>query len=136
MNIKEKAVGFKKNMKKHGLLFHCNIRAYTLLGIHYVSVIRIPCRCSACLRKLISPWKTSEDKYIQDRYKSDNQNYVHWPILGSYNNWKISHCIDCIKVLKSTNSNINVHIKQNSIKNISFNIFKGISDNYYEEISK
>ena len=33
MNIKKKAVGFKKNIKKHGLLFHYNIRADTLLGI-------------------------------------------------------------------------------------------------------
>ena len=136
MNIKEKAVGFKKNMKTHGLPFHCNIRAYPLLGIHYVAVIRKPCRCSACLRKLIYLWKISQDQYNHDRYKSANQNLFDWPILGSYNNWKIIHCIDCRKILKSINSNINVHIQHNSIKNIAFKNFKGISDNNYEEISK
>ena len=36
MNIKKK-IGFKKNIKKHGFLFHHNIRADNMLGIIYVS---------------------------------------------------------------------------------------------------
>ena len=45
MNIKKKAVGFKKNIKKYGLPFQYNIRADSMLGIIYVSVGRIPCIC-------------------------------------------------------------------------------------------
>ena len=55
MNINKKYVGFKKNIKKHGLLFHYNIRAYPLLGIGFVGVRRIPCSCSELLRKLAYP---------------------------------------------------------------------------------
>ena len=46
MNIKKKYIGFNKNINKHGLLFHYNIRAYNLLGMCYVAVIRISCSCS------------------------------------------------------------------------------------------
>ena len=38
MNIRERAVGFRKNIQKHGLIFHYNIRADSLLGIDYVAV--------------------------------------------------------------------------------------------------
>ena len=55
MNIKGKAVGFKNNIKKHGLVFHFNIRADPMLGIGYVAIIRIPCSCSGYLRKLDYP---------------------------------------------------------------------------------
>ena len=46
INIKKKAVGFKKNIKKRGLLFHYNLIAEPLLGIFYVSIRQIPCRFS------------------------------------------------------------------------------------------
>ena len=52
MNIKAKDVRFKKNLNNHGFLFHHNIISYYLLGIGYEYVRRIPCICSACLRKL------------------------------------------------------------------------------------
>ena len=45
MNIKKKAVGIKKNIDKHGLLFHYNIREDPLLGIGYVSIRWITCSC-------------------------------------------------------------------------------------------
>ena len=61
----EKAVGFKNNNKKHGLIFYYNIWADLMLRIGYVSVSRIPCRCSACLRKVDSPWNRRQDKYNQ-----------------------------------------------------------------------
>ena len=35
MNIKNKYVGFKKNIKKRILIFYYNIRSYILLGIGY-----------------------------------------------------------------------------------------------------
>ena len=100
----EKYVGFKKNIKKHGLIFCYNIRADNLLGIGYVYVRLIHFSCYACLSKMYSPWNISQDKYNQDQYKSENQNCVYWPILGSYNNWKIVHCIDSRKQHKSTNT--------------------------------
>ena len=48
MNIKKKYVGFKNNIKNDCLIFQYNIQAYPMLGIGYVSVIQIPCSCSAC----------------------------------------------------------------------------------------
>ena len=42
MNIKNKYVGFKKNINNRGSLFQYNIRADTLLGVGYVDVRRIP----------------------------------------------------------------------------------------------
>ena len=62
INAKKKSVGFNKNIKKHGLLFHYNIRAYTLLGIFYVYVRSILCICSECLRKLASTWNRIQYK--------------------------------------------------------------------------
>ena len=62
MNIKNKAVGFRENIKKHGLLFQYNIRADPLLGVVYVAFIQIPCSCSECLRKIASTWNRSQDK--------------------------------------------------------------------------
>ena len=47
VNNKKKAVGFKKNVMNHDLIFHYNIRVDHLLGIGYVAVRLIPCRCSA-----------------------------------------------------------------------------------------
>ena len=58
-----KAVGFKKYIKKHGLLFQYKIRAEPILDIGYVAVIHIPYSCYACLRKLSSPWNRIQDKY-------------------------------------------------------------------------
>ena len=45
------------------------------------------------------------------------------------------HCIDIRKQQESTDTDINVHIKQNSVRKISLNIGKDISDNDYGEIS-
>ena len=104
------------------------------MGIGYVSVIWIPCNCSACLRKLYSPWIKSQYNYNQDQYKASNQQCIYWPILGPYNNWKIIHCIDIIKQHKSTYTNINVHTKQNSIRNGALNVGKYVSDNNYGSI--
>ena len=33
MNKNKKTIGFKKNIKNHGLIFHYNIRADLMLGI-------------------------------------------------------------------------------------------------------
>ena len=41
MNIK-KIAGFKINIKRSGLLVHYSIRAYTMLGVGYVTVRFIP----------------------------------------------------------------------------------------------
>ena len=71
--ILRKTVGFKKNIKKHGLLFHYNIRSYPMLGIGHFSVIWIQFRCSAYLRKLYSPCNIGQDIYTQVRYKVENQ---------------------------------------------------------------
>ena len=90
------------------------MRADHFLDIGYVSVKRIPCFCSGYLRKLSSPWSMSQDKYNKDRYKGANQNCVYWDILGYYNNWKIIYYIDSIEQHESTNTDKNVHIKQNN----------------------
>ena len=74
-----------------------------------------------------SPCNRSHDKYNQDQYKGANQNFFYWPIIGYYNNWNIIHCIDGIKQHESTNTDINVHIKLKSIKNIALNIGRDIS---------
>ena len=97
INIKKKSVGFKKNNKKRGLLFHYNKRADILLAIGYVDCRSISCRCSSYVRKLASPWNRSQDKYNQYQYKGENQNCIYLNILGSYNNWQIIHCIDSRK---------------------------------------
>ena len=109
--MKKKYVGFKKNIKKHGLIFHYNIIADPLLGIGYISVRCIICSCSEFLRKLSSPCNRSQDNYNQEQYKGENQNCFYWPILGSYNNWQIIHCIEIIRQHESTDTYINVHIK-------------------------
>ena len=56
MNNKENAVGFKKSIKKHGFIFHCNTRTDHFVGVGYVAIGRIPCSCYACLKKLDSTW--------------------------------------------------------------------------------
>ena len=86
------------------------------------------------LKKLASPWNRSQDKYNQDQYKGDNQNWVYWPILGSYKNWQIIYCIESRKQHKSSDTYINFHIKYHAISNIALNIRKYISDNYYGAI--
>ena len=83
MNINNKSIGFNKNIKKHGSIFHYDIISDPFLSISYVSVRMIPCSCLECLRKLYFPWNISQDKYNQEQYKGENQNYFHWPILGS-----------------------------------------------------
>ena len=94
MNINKEAVGFKKNIKKHGLHFHHNMRADPLLGIGSVDYIQIPCSFSEWLRTLDPSCIRSQDNYNQYQYKGENKNYVYWHIIGSYKNWKIIHFID------------------------------------------
>ena len=60
---------------------------------------------------------------------------MYWPIIGSHKNWKIIHCIDSIKQHQATDTEVNVNIKQNAIRNIALNIGKNISDNDYRAIS-
>ena len=55
MNSKEKYVGFKRNIKKQGFLFYYNTWKDTMMGIDYVDVRHIPCRCFVCLRKMDYP---------------------------------------------------------------------------------
>ena len=105
------------------------------MGIGYIAVRRIPFRCSECLRKIASPWSRSKYKYNQYQYKGDNQNCVYWTILWSFKKWKIIHCIPSRKE-KSSDTDINFHIKQHSIRNVALQIGKNISDNDYGEISK
>ena len=80
-------------------------------------------------------WNRSQYKYNQHRYKSENQNCVYWPIIWSYNNWKIIHCVESRKEHKSSDTDINVFIKHNSIRNIDLNIGKYISEKNYESFS-
>ena len=101
MNIKKKAVGSNRNIKKHGLLFRYNIKADPLLGVGYVEVRRIPCICSGYLSKLDSPRHRIQDNYNQDIYKGENKNCVYWTILGSYKNWHMIHYIESRKQQKS-----------------------------------
>ena len=77
MNILKRAIVFKKNINKHGLLFHYNIRTDTFSGIGYFDVSWIPCSCLVCLRKLYNPWNRSQGKYKQDQHKGENQNCVY-----------------------------------------------------------
>ena len=55
-------------------------------------------------------------------------------IMRSYKNWRTIHYFESIKQLYSTDTDINVHIKQNSVRKISLNIGKDISDNDYGKI--
>ena len=76
------------------MLVHYSIRAYTMLGVGYVTVRFILWRCSAWLRKPGSKWTIIQDKYKQGQYKGENQECVYWTILGSDKNWLIIHCIE------------------------------------------
>ena len=87
--------------------FHYYIITYPLFGIRYVPVRRIPCSCSVCGRKLASLWNRSQDKYNQHLYKDENQNFVYWPIPGSYKNCQIIQCIKSRN--KSFDYRVNVH---------------------------
>ena len=84
--ILRKYVSFKKNIKKHSLLFHYNIRSDTMLGIEYVACRQITCSCSSCLSKLSSPCNIRQEKFNKVRYKVDNEQCVYLPILGFYKN--------------------------------------------------
>ena len=106
-----------------------------MLGIGYVNFKQIPFIYSSCLRKLASPCNIIQYKYNKYQYKGENQNCVYWPILGSYNNWQIIHCIESRKQHESEDTDINVHIKKNDIRDIALNILKDISDNNYGEVS-
>ena len=83
---------------------------------------------------MASPCNRIQDRYNQYQCKGENQNCVYWPILGSYKNWKIIHCIESIKYHESSDTDTNVCIKRNSVRNIALNIGKYISDNYYGAI--
>ena len=65
MNIKTKYIGFKKNIKKHDLIFNCNIRAYTMLSIGHVDVRGIPFSCSLYLNNLHSSLNRAQEKFNQ-----------------------------------------------------------------------
>ena len=114
------------------MLFHYNTISDPFLGIGYIYVSHISCSCSACLVKMASPWNRSQDKYNHYRCKGENKNYIYWPILRSYNNWQIIYYIASRKK-KSTETDTNVHIKQNAINNIALNTEKYISNNDYGE---
>ena len=43
MYIKKKALGFNKNINKHGLIFRYNIRVDILFGIFCGAARQIPC---------------------------------------------------------------------------------------------
>ena len=73
-----------------------------MLDIGNVAVIQLPCSCYEFLRKLYSQYNIIQDKYNQDQYKGENWQYVFWPILGIYNNWKIIYCIDIKNNTKQT----------------------------------
>ena len=105
------------------------------MGIGYVSVRCIPCRCSECLIKLSSPFNRSQVIYNQDRYKGENHNCVYGPILGSYKNCQIIDFVESRTEHKSSDTDINIHIKLIYIRKISLNIGKDISDNNYVAIS-
>ena len=84
---------------------------------------------------MASPCNIIQDKYNQDQYKGENQNFIYCPILGYYNNWQIIYCGEIIKQLESTHTGINFQLKHNAISIIALNIGKDISDNHYVEIS-
>ena len=65
MTVKKEDIGFRKNIKKHGLIFHYNIRVDPMLGIGYVAVRRIRCIYYACLSKLSSAWNRIKHKFNQ-----------------------------------------------------------------------
>ena len=94
---RKKAVVLKNNIKKYGLLFLYNIRADTLLGIGYVDSRWVPYLYSKWLSKRDSPCNISQVNYNKYQYKVENQNCIYWPILGSYNNWQIIHCMSSRK---------------------------------------
>ena len=124
IKIKKRTFGFKKNTKKHDLIFNYNIREDPMLGIIYVDIICIPCIYYVCLRKMVYPWNRRQYKSNKVLYKGENQQCVIWPILGSYNNWWIINCLGSRKQHEETITEINVHIEQNAISNISLNIGK------------
>ena len=63
----KKYIGFKNNIKKHGLIFHYNIRADPMLGVGYVDIIWIQCICYACLKKMAFTWNIRQEKYNKYR---------------------------------------------------------------------
>ena len=101
--ISIKTVCFKKNVKNHGFLFHCNIREDTMLVIVYVVARQITCISSTCGSKLASTWNKRQDKLNQYQYKGEYRHSVYWTILGSYKNWNIIQCI-YIYLLKIKNN--------------------------------
>ena len=58
------------------MIFQYNIREEDMLGIGYVNVRWIPCRCYSCLRKLASPWNTIQNNYNKDWKKGENQQCI------------------------------------------------------------
>ena len=107
--IIKKVVVLKENIRNCGF-FHYNIRADPLLSISYVVDRWISCSYSDYLSKMSSSGIRSQDKYNQVWYKGENKNCVYWPILGSYNNQQIIHCIDSRKQHESTETDMNVYI--------------------------
>ena len=105
-----------------------------MLCIDYDDVRWIPCSCSECLSKLDSTCNIIQYKVNQVLYRGENQQCVYWPILGSLKNWQIIHYIDSRKQHEATNTEINVHINKNSIRDIDLNIGKYIGDKDYGEI--
>ena len=68
----EESVGFRNNIKYHGLNFHYNIKSYPMLDIDYISVSQITCSCSEYSRKLSSPWNIRQYNYNQVNEKVKN----------------------------------------------------------------
>ena len=58
------------------------------LGTGVCAIFCITCDCDACKSMLDKPWTSGISSDKQERYKPVTK-CTYWPILGSFNNWKI-----------------------------------------------
>ena len=94
------------------------------------AIVRIPCACVACTSMIYKPWISGIPSYGQERFITVT-NCTYWPVLGSFNNWKI-----ILFSQKSTPFDAFDEIKRVVLDGISYNMASLVESGKYEAIKK
>ena len=71
-----------------GLSKYYHLHLDPKLGNGVCAILRIPCVCVVCTSMLEKPWISGIPSDEQESYKPVTK-CTYWPVLGSFNNWKI-----------------------------------------------
>ena len=73
-----------------GLIKHYHMHFYPQLGHGTCEIRQIPCACNNHTSTLDKLWNPGVEPHQQPRYQPVKY-FTYWPVLHSFNNWKIIH---------------------------------------------